>query len=350
MPSVRRGALCYNPPEPPSPVRVRARLNPVNRIAQPATDADIIAALERRLPAAFLERRLARERGHDRAVYRPLHRFFHVDGPLSLHACVRLALRLSLMYGRGRGNAARIAVRENVVRLAHLPEAFEGFTLLQLTDLHADANPGALDTLQRLLPTLRYDHCVLTGDFRALSFGPVEAALAGMARLAPLLKPPVHGVLGNHDSIRMLPALEAMGIPLLMNEAVTLERGGARIHLAGIDDAHYFQTHDLAAVRAQIPAGEVAILLSHTPEAYAEGAAAGFDLMLSGHTHGGQICLPGGVPVILQTKGMPRRYGSGPWRHGGLTGFTSRGAGTSMVHVRFNCPAEVVLHRLTRKT
>jgi predicted MPP superfamily phosphohydrolase len=308
----------------------------------------IASALAHRLPADFVRRRQAREEGHTRHIFRPLHRFFHVDGPVSLHACVRTTLRLSLLYRRGLANATRIAVRENELRLPGLPAAFDGFTILQLTDLHADGNAAAMDALERVLEELRYDHCVLTGDYRSLSWGPVEPVLARMRTIAARLRPPVHGVLGNHDSIDMLPALEAMGIAMLMNESIALERDGQRIHLAGIDDAHYFGTHDFAAARAGIPDGAVSILLSHSPETYAGAEAAGFDAMLSGHTHGGQICLPGGVPVILQTRGLPRRFGSGPWRHGRLTGFTSRGAGTSLVHVRFNCSAEVVLHRLRR--
>jgi predicted MPP superfamily phosphohydrolase len=311
-------------------------------------DNPTTAALERRLPAEFLRRRLALEQHHDRHIFLPLHRFMHVDGPVSLHACVRLALRLALLYRRGQRNAAKILVRENEIRLPHLPAAFDGFTILQVTDLHADGNLAAMGELERILGTLRYDHCVLTGDYRSLSWGPTEDVLARMARIAGRLKPPVHGVLGNHDSIAMLPALEAMGIPMLMNENVAIGRGGERIYLCGIDDAHYFETHDFAAARAGIPDGAVTILLSHTPECYGGAEAAGFDAMLCGHTHGGQICLPGGIPVILQAPRLPRRYGRGPWRHGKLTGFTSHGAGTSMVHVRYNCPGEVVLHRLRR--
>jgi hypothetical protein len=181
-----------------------------------------------------------------------------------------------------------------------------------------------------------------------LSYGDFAPVLERMRTIAARLKPPIHGVLGNHDSIRMLPALEAMGLPMLMNENVAIARGDDRIYLCGIDDPHYFRTHDFAAARAGVPEGAVSILLSHSPETYAGAEAAGFDAMLCGHTHGGQICLPGGIPVILQTRDLPRRYGSGPWRHGKLTGFTSRGAGTSLVHVRFNCPGEVVLHRLRR--
>jgi len=308
----------------------------------------MLSALERRLPADFLRRRRALERSHDRHIFRPLHRFMHVDGPISLHACVRTALRLSLLYKRGLENATRIELRENEIRLPHLPAAFDGFTLLQVTDLHADANPAAMDALERLLECVTYDHCVLTGDYRALSWGPTDAVLARMRTIAARLKQPVHGILGNHDSIDMLPALEAMGIAMLVNENVAIARGDARIYLCGIDDPHYFGTHDFAAARAGIPEHAASILLAHSPEAYAGAEAAGFDAMLSGHTHGGQICLPGGVAVLLKTGATPRRYGAGAWRHGRMAGFTSNGAGTSLVHVRYNCPPEIVLHRLRR--
>ena len=117
------------------------------------------------------------------------------------------------------------------------------------------------------------------------------------------------------------------------------------MYLAGIDDAHWHRTGDIAAAAASIPPGAFSVLLSHTPEVYAEAARAGFRLQLSGHTHGGQICLPGGIAVTLEAD-LPRRMGSGPWRHDSLIGYTSPGAGCSIVPVRFNCPPEITLHHL----
>jgi predicted MPP superfamily phosphohydrolase len=86
-------------------------------------------------------------------------------------------------------------------------------------------------------------------------------------------------------------------------------------------------------------------LLSHTPEIYRQAAHAGFNLLLSGHTHGGQICLPGRVPITLDSV-LPRRLGAGAWKHHTMDGYTSVGAGTSVVPVRFNCPPEITLHHL----
>jgi len=172
--------------------------------------------------------------------------------------------------------------------------------------------------------------------------------MEGMARLRTHLTGPVYGVLGNHDSIEMVPVLEDMGILMLLNESVRIDRGGAGIHIAGIDDAHFYRMDDIGKAAADIPRGEVSILLSHTPEVFRGAADAGFDLLLSGHTHGGQICLPGGIPITLEAA-MPRRFGAGAWTYRDMAGYTSVGAGSSVVPVRFNCPPEITLHHLRTK-
>jgi predicted MPP superfamily phosphohydrolase len=187
----------------------------------------------------------------------------------------------------------------------------------------------------------------LTGDFRGATFGPYDAAIKGMARLVGHLRQPIFGVLGNHDTIQMLPGLEAMGIRMLQNECEVIKRKGQSIHLAGIDDAHYFRVDNIEKAAAGIPERAFAILLSHTPEIYRQAAHAGFDLLLSGHTHGGQICLPGSIPITLDSV-LPRSMGAGAWRYGDMIGYTSVGAGSSVVAVRYNCPPEITLHRLSR--
>jgi len=165
------------------------------------------------------------------------------------------------------------------------------------------------------------------------------------SRLLAQLSRPIYGVFGNHDSIRMLPRLEAMGVRMLLNEHIEITRGDARLHLVGVDDAHYYRVDNVASAAADVPIEEVSILLSHTPEIYRQAAHAGFDLMLSGHTHGGQICLPGGIPITLDSN-CPRYMGAGAWRYRQMQGYTSVGAGTCIVPVRLNCPPEVALHRL----
>ena len=99
--------------------------------------------------------------------------------------------------------------------------------------------------------------------------------------------------------IAMVPGLEDMGIHMLLNERIVIERDNQRIHVAGIDDAHFYQVDNIEKAATGIPHSEFSILISHTPEVYRHAAHAGFDVLISGHTHGGQICLPGGTPLTL---------------------------------------------------
>jgi len=236
-------------------------------------------------------------------------------------------------------------VRRHEVMIKGLSPEFDGYTLLQLSDIHADIYPPAVHAMVETVRELEYDACVLTGDYRAQTHGPVEAAIEWMGVLMSGLRQPVYGVLGNHDSVTMLPALEAMGIRMLLNEHQCIERGEERIYLVGIDDAHYYRVDNIEKAAHAIPLEAVSILLSHTPEIYRQAAHAGFNLMLCGHTHGGQICLPGGIPITLDAK-CPRYMGSGPWDYNGMCGYTSVGTGSCIVNVRLNCPPEVTLHRL----
>jgi uncharacterized protein len=208
-------------------------------------------------------------------------------------------------------------------------------------------NEVAMNRLIELVSSMQYDVCVLTGDYRGRTFGPFQPALDGVARVGTHLKQPIYAVLGNHDTIQMVPGLEAMGIRVLLNECETIVRKDQRIYLAGIDDAHFFRMDNIEKAAHSIPRGEFSILLSHTPEVYRQAAHANFDLMLSGHTHGGQICLPGSIPIKLEAV-LPRRMGAGPWQYSDMIGYTSVGAGSSVVPVRLNCPPEITLHQLRR--
>ena len=273
--------------------------------------------------------------------------FFHPENWYSAHALIRYLLKLSGVYWYGRRKTLDIRLQQNDIELPHLPAAFEGMTLLHLSDLHVDMYPEATHALIEFVHKLDYDLCVVTGDYRAWTSGPIDAAMDGMRSLCTVLKEPVYAVLGNHDSIRMAPELEDMGIQMLLNESTIIEQQGEKLYLAGIDDAHYYRVDNLEKSADGIPPDAVSILLSHTPEVYRQAAHCGFDVMLSGHTHGGQICLPGGYPLTLDAN-CPRYMGSGSWQYHTMQGYTSVGSGTSIVDVRLNCPPEVTLHRLHR--
>jgi predicted MPP superfamily phosphohydrolase len=306
---------------------------------------DTLGKLERRLGRLHARQRLGIEIDHEARVFGYGLNFFHIENWYSIHSVIRNALRLTGLYRRGRRNAERVVVRHHHIGFAQLPRLFDGFTILHISDLHVDMNQGAMHRLIELLPDLRYDICVLTGDYRGKTFGPFDATLAGLARVRPHLKAPVYGVLGNHDTVQMVPGLEEMDIRMLLNETETITRGDQRIHLAGIDDAHYYRVDNIEKAGSQIPHDEFAILLSHTPEIYRQAAHAGFSLLLSGHTHGGQICLPGSIPITLDSV-LPRHMGSGAWKYHNMLGYTSVGVGSSIVAVRLNCPPEITLHHL----
>jgi len=238
-----------------------------------------------------------------------------------------------------------IRIVENEVRLVGLPPAFEGFRLLQLADLHCDLDPAIVDTVLSRLHALAYDFAVLTGDYHNRVRDEHDISLEQMGRLIPHLKAPALAILGNHDFIEKVAYLEAAGLKVLLNETHPVEREGGRLWICGIDDPHFFHTHDLQAARRGVPAGEMAILLSHSPETYHEAEALGYRLLLAGHTHGGQLCLPGGFP-ILRNAPVPRAMLAGPWRFGRLAGYTSRGTGACGVAARLFCPPEITIHIL----
>jgi predicted MPP superfamily phosphohydrolase len=296
---------------------------------------DIESQLERRLGRVHARQRLGIETEYGAHVFGYGINFFHIENWYSVHSLIRNVLKLTGLYWRGVQNTERIQVRHNTIKSNKLPSAFDGFSLLHISDLHVDWSQAAMRRLIALLPGLSYDICVLTGDYRGPTFGPFDAALEGLARMRSHITGPIYGVLGNHDTIRMVPAMETE----------TIARGNQRIHLAGIDDAHYYQVDNIEKAASQFPHGEFAILLSHTPEVYRQAAHAGFDLMLAGHTHGGQICLPGAIPITLSSA-LPRRMGSGAWTHHAMAGYTSVGVGTSIVTARLNCPPEITLHHL----
>ena len=314
---------------------------------QLVVNKEILLKLEQRLGRLHARQRLGIEMEHEAQIFGQGINFFHVENWYSIHSVIRTVLKLTGLYWRGRRNAERIRVVHNEVRVKELPPLFDGFTILHISDMHVDMNEGAMSRLIELVGGLQYDLCALTGDYRAKTFGPFDATLNGLARVRAHLIGPVYGVLGNHDTIQMIPGLEAMGIRMLLNESEAIVRGNQQIHLAGIDDAHYYRVDNIEKTASKIPDGEFSILLSHTPEIFRQAAYADFNLLLSGHTHGGQICLPGSIPITLDSI-LPRRLGAGAWRFHDMIGYTSVGAGSCIVAVRLNCPPEITLHHLRR--
>jgi uncharacterized protein len=310
-------------------------------------DASLARKLEERLGARYARLRLKFEADHEAQVFGQGLTFFHLENWYSAPSIIRKALKASGLYWRARRNADGIVLKRNEITFQNLPPSFEQFTILHISDLHVELSEGAMQRLLEMVASLHADVCVFTGDYRGNAYGPFEAAMEYVAKLRALIGAPIYAVLGNHDSIQMVPRLEAMDVRVLLNECETITRENQRIHIAGIDDAHFYRADDIETAATKIPRGEFSILLSHTPQVYRQAAEAGFDLMLSGHTHGGQLCLPGSIPIRLEAV-IPRKFGAGAWKYLDLSGYTSVGAGTSILPVRLNCPPELTLHVLRR--
>jgi predicted MPP superfamily phosphohydrolase len=310
-----------------------------------STDEAILAMLRERVGKIHLRQRLGIETDYERRIFGQGRTFFHIENWYSLRSIMRNSLRLVMLLGRGRRNARRIVLRHNRISLPRLPRAFDNYRILQISDLHLDMAPDFPHTLIEAVRHVDYDLCVLTGDYRAETFGPYAAALDALRQVRTHLRGDVYAILGNHDTLCMVPAMEAMNIRMLLNEQVPIERQGEVIYLAGIDDPHYYRADNLEKAADAIPDGAVSILLAHSPEIYRHAAHADFDVLLCGHTHAGQICLPGGLPLMCNAR-CPRAFCRGNWAYHGMTGYTSAGSGSCVVDVRLNCPPEITLHQL----
>ena len=185
----------------------------------------VLNKLERRLGGLHARQRLGIETDHEAQIFGQGINYFHIENWYSIHSVIRTALKLLGLYKRGLRNAEQIQVRQNHIRSKMVPSRFDGFTLLHISDLHVDISEGAMRRLNEILPGMTYDICVLTGDYRGATVGPFDAALEGLARARAHLRGPIYGVLGNHDSILMVPQLEEMGIRILLNECETISRG-----------------------------------------------------------------------------------------------------------------------------
>jgi hypothetical protein len=173
-----------------------------------------------RIGAEHVERRLKVEIEHEAQVFGQGLIFFNLENWYSAPWIIRSTLKLVGLYSRARRNADQIVIRRTVFEFAQLPPAFESFTILHLSDLHADMSDGAMRRLLGIVRDLQYDICVLTGDYRGKTYGPFDTSLKVINELRAQLKGPLYGVLGNHDSIQMTPSLEAMGIRMLTKPGV----------------------------------------------------------------------------------------------------------------------------------
>ena len=242
-----------------------------------------------------------------------------------------------------------IEVTHQRLRMPKLPGEFEGFRLVQLSDIHHSPflSEGEITEAARRANALDPDLIVLTGDYVSHS----RDFIAGCARALGTLRARhgVFAVLGNHDhwtdGPQMAQALTNRGIRILTNENLLIERGSSSIRLVGIDDMTV-KRDDLRAALLGTQPHETRILLSHNPAIIREAARAGLDLVLSGHTHGGQInwrLLTGREDKKTQRwlKRPSRRLMRGYAQLGATHLYVNRGLGTVVLPLRYGCPPEI---------
>ena len=244
-----------------------------------------------------------------------------------------------------------LEITRHDVKLPHLPAAFEGVRVAQISDIHLEGGDMMRDlpAICDLVTRQNADAIVITGDFVTT---PPNADVQALSRALERLRAPlgVWGIMGNHDywsgpSTKIVEdALHQAGVGVLINDVHVWEKGGARLHLAGFDD-FWAGRHDFAGMAARIPDGAAAVALGHEPDFAIEVAATRkFGLMLSGHSHGGQIALPFGIPihVPLYANKFPRGW----YDVNEMRLYTNRGLGVVDLPMRFCSRPEISVFTL----
>jgi predicted MPP superfamily phosphohydrolase len=266
----------------------------------------------------------------------------------SLDQALAVAGGLSVASGFAALRRSPRIVRHRI-GIADLPPELEGYRIAQLSDLHCGPFTPA-ERVRRWVAranALAPDLMVVTGDLITSGDEYVEVVAAELGGLRAT--DGVFGSMGNHDYFtdgdKLADALERHGMTVLRNRGLTITRGAARLHVAGVDDT-WTRRHDVPAALRERPTGTPVVLLAHDPDLFVEAAAHGVDLTLSGHTHGGQIAIPGAPRVNMARILTP--FTAGIFHAGGSTLFVNRGLGTTGPPVRIGARPEIAVLELRR--
>lgn len=243
-----------------------------------------------------------------------------------------------------------LTVRRLTLTLPTLPEPFDGYRILHISDLHLMRFGTIPHQMLDVLPTLPADLAALTGDYKRHTYssdGPIPEWVGRIVRACRTRDGAV-GVLGNKDNTGMKAAFAPHGLRVLLNESATIERGGSRIHILGVHGPDPVREREGAArILDGLPSDGFRVLLAHTPDYVRLASERGIALVLAGDTHGGQVRLPVLGALRVKSK-LGRRYCRGVIREGRTVLHISSGCGTANVPFRFCCPPEVSLLSLRR--
>jgi predicted MPP superfamily phosphohydrolase len=253
------------------------------------------------------------------------------------------------------GEVARheVSIETLTIPIANLPTPFHGYRIVQISDIHLDefTEPYFLERIVHRVNALDPHLVLLTGDFvthGAFTFIDARSSAYRCAEILSALTAPLrYAILGNHDVVvgspLVIEALTSYGTPVLVNQNIAIEQGGDRLWLCGVDDPSTSRPNLNLAIPAQ--PGAPVILMAHEPD-YADDVvlhprAPLIDLMLSGHTHGGQIRLPIVGALVLPPLG--EKYVEGLFHFNNMQLYVNRGLGTVGLPFRLNCPPEITL-------
>jgi uncharacterized protein len=284
---------------------------------------------------------------------------FALTVPLALAIAAGLGASTNAALSGALGVAAVVSVfalrqrpkvRAHDIAIENLPEAFDGYRIAQISDLHCGPFASGDRVADWVAATNRIgaDLIAVTGDLIAsgTAFVPTVAAELGALR-AP---DGVYAAMGNHDYFtdgEVVPAaLEEAGLTVLRNRGLSIRRGDAAIYVAGVDDT-WTSRHDVDRALAERPAGTPSVLLAHDPALFPEAVSRGVDLTISGHTHGGQVALP----MFARRFNLARlmtQFTNGIYRIGRSTLYVNRGLGTTGPPVRLGVAPEIAVLTLRR--
>jgi len=259
-----------------------------------------------------------------------------------------LALSLTHVARAALSEPYMLTIEHKQIYLNRLPRAFDGFRVVQLSDVHhgpfsnEEQIERAVETANRLQP----DIIALTGDYisKERHYAAPCAEMLGKLKA----RHGVYAVLGNHDhwtdAALITDLFRAEGITVLINEGMRFEKNGAAFWLAGVDDS-MVGLEDISLALAGARKDEMKLLLAHNPIILRRAVRASVDLVLSGHTHGGQVAIRGERNATRPRK----RLLKGLWRQGHTQIYVNRGLGTVVLPIRYGCPPEISLLELRRK-
>ena len=238
-----------------------------------------------------------------------------------------------------------IAVKKYTIAIHNLPKDFEGFTILHLTDLHSKEFGDKQDKLLKLINRQSFDIVAITGDFIDEQNPDVEPTLSLVRGLSPKS---IFFVPGNHErshEFRNKSELEASGVEILENKRRKYSKGSSHIWILGVDDPSR-RMDNLNQALVGITDSQPRILLAHAPNIFMPAAKSNIDLVLVGHTHGGQVRLPIIGAIVAPGQGLFPKYDYGQFKSGSTNMIISSGLGESILPIRFYNRPEIVLVKL----